>query len=172
MEDNRKETASNRIVGMKEVERLSEVRRSVFAASLLGLRRGGCVRRAGSGCVVSDSGRGRGRGRGNGGLSGCGSGLRLPKLLRQGFLRPGVLFLRYTPVQELYQERSYDPSSEDDENTGELCRLAIGKAEELSQVVQHPFTVRRRMTSGFKRAGNEEREAYLLPPGAKEVFHG
>jgi len=98
MEDNRKETTSNRIVDMKEVEKLSKVRRSVFAASLLGLRRGGRVRRAGSGCVVSDSGRGRGRGRGNGRLSGCGSGLRLPKLLGQGFLRPGVLFIRHTPV--------------------------------------------------------------------------
>jgi len=65
--------------------------------------------------------------------------LRLPKVVRQGFLRPRFLGLRHTSVQELYQERSDSSSTEDEDKTGELGRLAIDEAEELSQVVQNPF---------------------------------
>lgn len=51
-------------------------------------------------------------------------------------------------MQELYQERSDSSSGKDKDNTGDLSRLAVGEAEELSQVIQDPFAVRRRMTLG------------------------
>lgn len=58
--------------------------------------------------------------------------LRLPKMLRQGFLRPRFLGLRHTSVQELYQERPNSSSTEDEDKTWELGRLSIDEAEELS----------------------------------------
>jgi len=119
------------------VEKLSKVRRLVFAASLLGLRRGGRVRRAGGGWIGGGGSRGRNRRRG--GLNGYRSGLRPPEVLRQGFLRPGILFLRRTPVQELHQERSDSSGSEDEDGAGDPGRLAVDEAEELSQVIQNPF---------------------------------
>ena len=67
--------------------------------------------------------------------------LRLPKMVRQRFLRPRFLGLRHTSVQELYQERPDSSRTEDEDKTGELGRLAVDEAEELSQVIQNPFTV-------------------------------
>jgi hypothetical protein len=76
-------------------------------------------------------------------------------------------------VQELHKERSNGSSGENEDDAGDPSRLAVYESEDLSQVIQNPFTVRRRMTSGIKRAGERRRgEAYLLPPGAKELFHG
>ena len=102
------------------------IRRLVFATSLLGLRGGGRARRAGSGWVISGRGRSRsGGGGGNGSRSR--RGLRPSKVLRQGLLRPGILFLRRTPVQELYQEGPDSPGSDDEDNARDLGRLTVNE---------------------------------------------
>ena len=151
MKEDREETTLNHIQRDERGVKIKQGsgRISVFAPSLLGLRRGRRVRRwarrAASSCVVSgrDGGRlGGGRGR-----------LHPPRVLRQGLLRPGVLLFGHTSVQELHKERSNGSSGKNEDDAGDPSRLAIYESEDLSQVIQNPFTVRRRMTSGIKRAG-------------------
>jgi len=111
-------------------KRLSKVIRLVFATSLLGLRRGGRARRTGTGCVVGGRSRGRSRSR-----SRSRNGLRPSKVLGQGLLRPRILFFRHTPVQELYQERSHSPSSENEDSARDLGRLTVDEGQELSKII-------------------------------------
>ena len=70
-------------------------------------------------------------------------------------------------MQELYQERPDSSSTKDENKTGDPSRLAIDEAEELSQVIQNPFTVRRRMTSGVKRVGRQKRGGLLAAARSK-----
>jgi len=159
MKEGHKETTPWR--DKKDAKITQRVRKLVFAASLLGLRRGRGVCRAGGSCVVGGSD--------SSGLSGGGSGLRLPKVLGQGFFRPWILFFGHTLVQELYQESSNGSGGENQENTGNPGRLTVDEAKEPGQVIQNPFTDRERMTSGVKRAAERRRGGVLAATRSKRA---
>jgi hypothetical protein len=74
-------------------------------------------------------------------------------------------------VHQSYQGRPYGAGSKNENKTGDICRHAVDEAKDLGQVNQNPFTIRRVRQSLNTRADGEG-ATHLLPPGAKEVFHG
>jgi hypothetical protein len=70
-------------------------------------------------------------------------------------------------MKELHQECPNGSSANNEYNAGNPGRLAVNEAQDLSQVIQHPFTVWGRMMSAMGRTSEKVRGGLLAATRSK-----